>query len=95
MALHKSVTTTAHGVALTFDDAYFVVVHLDGKIFTTMQVIGYTDNTKQYEIYNKYFTFTASVANDSPNHVKQGYEYLKTLPEFTDAIDVLEEGQVA
>lgn len=37
-----------------------------------------------------YFYFVPSVEDGSPNFIKQGYEYLKTLPEFEGAIDVLE-----
>lgn len=37
----------------------------------------------KYETYN----FHPSVADDSPNFIKQGYEYLKTLPEFSEALD--------
>ncbi|QTD91751.1 hypothetical protein [Burkholderia anthina] len=32
---------------------------------------------------------------DGDNPIKQAYEYLKTLPEFQGAIDVLETGQAA
>lgn len=31
--------------------------------------------------------FFPSVDDDSPNFIKQGYEYLKTLPEYAEAID--------
>jgi hypothetical protein len=31
--------------------------------------------------------FAASIESISPNFIKQGYEYLKTIPEFVDAID--------
>lgn len=37
-----------------------------------------------------FYEFPPSVAEGSLNFVKQGYEYLKTLPEFVDTIDVLE-----
>ena len=36
----------------------------------------------------KSFEFTPSVAEGSENTIKQAYEYLKTLPEFADAVDV-------
>lgn len=34
------------------------------------------------------YSFIPSVENGAPNYHKQGYEYLKTLPEFTGVIDV-------
>lgn len=36
------------------------------------------------------YVFVPSVDDGSPNYHKQGYEYLKTLPEFEGAIDILE-----
>lgn len=38
-------------------------------------------------VTRKTFEFVPSVAEDAPNFIKQGYEYLKTLPEFLIAID--------
>ncbi|WP_375104044.1 hypothetical protein ACDZ28_13655 [Paenibacillus sp. RS8] len=38
----------------------------------------------------EWHTFQPSVADGSLNYHKQGYEYLKTLPKFENAIDVLE-----
>lgn len=43
----------------------------------------------------KVYSFTPSVADDSNNWLKQAYEYLKTLDEYQNAIDVFEEGQLA
>ena len=39
--------------------------------------------------------FVPSTDDNAPNFIKQAYLYLKTLPEFNDATDVLEEGQAA
>lgn len=36
------------------------------------------------------FDMVPSVADDAPNFIKQAYEYLKTLAEFEDSVDVLE-----
>jgi hypothetical protein len=33
------------------------------------------------------YEFEPSINNDAQNFIKQGYDYLKTLPEFADAID--------
>jgi hypothetical protein len=35
----------------------------------------------------KPFFCVPSIEDDAPNFIKQGYEYLKTLPEFVEAID--------
>ena len=42
-------------------------------------------NIKSYS-----FCMVPSVNDDAPNFIKQCYDYLKTLPEFADTIDVLE-----
>lgn len=41
-------------------------------------------------IEERIFEFVPSVEDSAPNFLKQGYEYLKGLPEFAIAIDVLE-----
>lgn len=45
---------------------------------------------KEY-LKSEQHTFVPSVADDAQNFIKQGYNYLKSLPDFADAIDVLEE----
>lgn len=46
-------------------------------------------------IVNKdFYLFTPDISNNSRNFIKQGYEYLKTLKEFDNAIDILEDGQL-
>jgi hypothetical protein len=39
---------------------------------------------------SEYYDFSPSVEDGSENFIKQGYEHLKGLPEFTGAVDVLE-----
>lgn len=35
----------------------------------------------------KIYTFSPDVSEESYNFIKQGYEYLKTLDEYKDAVD--------
>lgn len=44
-------------------------------------------DTNNY-IEKRYYNFTPSVLESAPNFIKQAYEYLKTLSEYTDAVDV-------
>lgn len=37
--------------------------------------------------YERSYNFEPSVADGSPNFIKQAYLYLKTLPEFSGAVD--------
>jgi hypothetical protein len=48
----------------------------------------FTDGNGYFK--QKMHHFVPSVEDDAPNFIKQGYEYLKTLNEFENAIDVLE-----
>ena len=45
------------------------------------------NNSMAYIKPSEQFTFVPSVEDNSPNFIKQGYEYLKTLTEFQDAVD--------
>ncbi|WP_303984669.1 hypothetical protein [Niallia circulans] len=77
---------------LVVKDAYFQIVKIEGnkeKMDIVLSV--YKDNTKKYVLETRVYSFNPSVSFDSPNNFKQGYEYLKTLPEFDGAIDVLED----
>lgn len=38
-------------------------------------------------IMTEYYEFIPSVADNAPNFIKQGYEHLKTLPEFGGSLD--------
>lgn len=53
----------------------------------SLKVVFYADGSKEQTIEYKQYTFTPSVADGSANFIQQGYEYLKTLPEFADAVD--------
>ena len=33
------------------------------------------------------YSFEADLGEAAPNHIKQAYQFLKTLPEFADAVD--------
>ncbi|WP_066679390.1 hypothetical protein [Clostridium septicum] len=45
------------------------------------------------KISSKVFGFTPKIVDNSSNFIKQGYEYLKTLDQYKNAIDLLDEGQ--
>lgn len=48
----------------------------------------YQKNAESPALSVQTYTFVPSVEDGSENFVKQGYEYLKTLPEFAGAVDV-------
>lgn len=45
------------------------------------------------QVEQRMYTFTPSVEDDAVNFIKQAYRYIKRLPDYVDAIDVLEYGQ--
>lgn len=63
------------------------------KDLITINVGYYKDSTKAVKINNKTYSFVPNIQDTSGNFIKQGYEYLKTLDEFKDAVDLLDEGQ--
>jgi hypothetical protein len=86
MALKKQIILKSNfGDDVVFYDAY-------------IKISSFTGNKEKIEIYlsiykskddrfleNKTLSFTPSLEGD--NFIKQGYQYLKTLPEFAGAID--------
>ena len=84
MALKKT-TTTAQG--FTADNAYFRVeeIKLLGKDKIAFSVRGYKDDSGIPAFEDRFLSCDYNI--DSINPIAQAYEYLKTLPEFTSAID--------
>jgi hypothetical protein len=75
-------------------NCYVQIFNVSGnKDSMCIEVVIYLDSTKSTIIEHKKYWFTPNTSNDSMNFIKQGYEYLKTLPEYENALDVLEEGQ--
>lgn len=96
MALQKSYKLNVYGQTLNFDNAYFKITNLNGdKNNIYIQVSIFTDNTKNNFIDKHDYGFVPSVITGASNFIQQGYEYLKTLEEFTGAVDLLDEGQTA
>lgn len=89
MALQKD-ETLSNGISVA--SAYIRIDSMTGTK-SSMQIVVSTYASKDMadlsrEVTKKFYNFVPSVANDAPNYHKQGYEYLKTLPEFAGATDV-------
>ena len=68
--------------------SYAMIKSVSGdKNKISLQVVFYADSSKEQTIEHQQYTFAPSVADGSTNFIQQGYEYLKTLPEFADAVD--------
>lgn len=89
MALQKTITLNNGLVA---ENAYIRIDTVSGyKGGIEVSVNSYISKTAfasgQGYLEQKIHGFIPNVADDAPNFIKQGYEYLKTLPEFEGAVD--------
>lgn len=72
----------------TIQDAYYKIDSINGtKDQIEIKVAIYKDSLKQVSYAVKAYKFTPIVDEESLNFIKQGYEYLKTLEEYADAVD--------
>jgi mannose/fructose-specific phosphotransferase system component IIA len=82
MAISKTFTTE-HGV--TVEGAYIRVETVSlVKSFAQARVSIYADTAKPF-IQSDQVSFLVDLKG--PNPIKQAYQFLKSLPEFSDAID--------
>jgi len=66
-------------------EAYVKVAHVTCSKDKCKADVYFLD--KQNNIIYRSDSYTFSMDLEGPNNIKQAYEYLKTLPEFTDAVD--------
>lgn len=79
---------------LLIKDAYIKILAVQGDKNNLGITIGvYQTSDKVHLIKTEHYKFIPDLSVQSNNFIKQGYEYLKSLPEYANAIDVLEEGQ--
>lgn len=95
MGLKKEYKKEIGGQSIVFPDAYYKITFLTVGTMVSAQVTIYDDLNKSNVIGFTSVDFQYSKNDDSKNYHKQGYKYMKTLPEYAEAIDVLEEGQTA
>ena len=93
MALSKTIYAN---IGLEVPNAYIKINTLSGnKSMIEINVKTYVSReaskNDMVPIVDTYMSFTPSVDDSAPNFIKQGYEYLKTLPTYAGAIDVLED----
>ena len=70
-----------------YPTSYAMIKNVSGnKSKISLNVVFYADKSKEQIIEHQQYTFTPSVADGSTNFIQQGYEYLKTLPEFAEAL---------
>ena len=73
---------------LLYPNAYIKICNMRGdKEDINFRVCVYENNSKETIVENRYYKFKPSIADGSTNFIQQGYEYLKTLPEYVSAVD--------
>mgnify|MGYP003983172683 CR=1 FL=1 len=97
MALQKNVTkecilTTSlpgagdigrENIDVPFTNVYIKIVDIQGNKDSINMVLEFKNDKAKY---NEHHSFTPDLTGG--NFIKQGYDRLKTLPEFADALDV-------
>ena len=86
MALSKTMTLTDEfGVDVQLDDLYVKVATVTANKSTAEVLV--TLHRSQDAPALQGWKRSFQVDLEGPNHIKQAYQFLKTLPEFSDAVD--------
>jgi hypothetical protein len=81
---------------VTISGCYAKITYISGdKNAINMVVTLYKSYTTQTVLETKNYSFVPTVTDSATNFIKQGYEYLKTLSDFSSASNVLESGQLS
>jgi len=67
---------------ITISDVY---IKVGSVVVDKDSIMAKVSFTKDIKLTERSYSFPADL--DGPNFIKQAYEYLKTLPEFANAID--------
>ena len=91
-AVYPDFAFCSKNVNVDVPNAYLKIASVDGtKDSMNITVRAFTDRDNPIPFdYQKIYTFIPLVSDGAENFIKQGYLHLKSLPEYTDAIDLLE-----
>jgi len=92
VALDKPIETI---YGITLESSYARINTLTGSKNLVGFALYYYVSRNDYlngcvSIKQESYEFVPNIQDGSDNFIKQGYEYLKTLPEFSNALDVIE-----
>ena len=84
--------SSVHGVDIELDAAYIKIESVQSKKdFACLSVFYYQSQSAfiadRPEFDSEFISFVPSVSDGAENFIKQGYEHLKTLPKFENAIN--------
>ena len=87
MAFLSSITLANNfGDEQTFDNVYIKVDSVDARKSGSTVYASYSKAKNDVVLTHSVFNFDADLES-GPNHIKQAYLHLKSLPEFADAVD--------
>jgi hypothetical protein len=72
---------------VAIQDAYIKIINVNGGKESLNLMVSIEDTINEKINTIKYYTFVPNVTDNSVNFIKQGYDYIKTLNEYKDAID--------
>lgn len=78
-----SIDYTFNGVQIS--SAYIKVERVIANKLTALAEVSVAANSNQAPVFQRAYSFDVDL--NGPNLIKQAYLYLKTLPEFADAVD--------
>jgi hypothetical protein len=85
MALEKTIALNFAGKEIEFQNAYIKVMSAGGNKTEVAASISYFDKQNGNVFKQNIVSFAPSM--DRGNFIKQAYDHLKTLPEFSGAAD--------
>ena len=85
MALEKTIPFNFAGKEIDFQNAYIRVMSAGGSKTEATAFVSYFDQKNGNVFKQTVVSFAPSM--DRGNFIKQAYDHLKTLPEFSGAID--------
>ena len=88
MALQKTVDKQVFGQYVVISNAYHRIERIEGNKESVRFVLNTYTNDLEHLVESNVYQFVPLQDEDAPRWDKQGYEYLKTTDEFSDAIDV-------
>jgi hypothetical protein len=87
--IKKSYSKVVYGQTLDFPNACFEITYLSGTKENIIIVVNIYDNLEKKNLLDtKSYNYKPDLSDNTPNNFYQGYAYLKSLPEFIDAIDL-------
>ncbi|AVK50679.1 hypothetical protein AXY43_23150 [Clostridium sp. MF28] len=78
---------------VTVNSAYIKILNQNGDKNNLVLNVGIYDKKDGTLLKQECYSFIPDVSSTSKNFIQQGYEYLKTLEEYKDVVDLLDEGQ--